>query len=383
VQDSSPRPTPPSTEQELASQQTTGLAPLDETAPIGDQDLAGADVVSEPDPLARRFFNLRTLASFLLGFALLAIVLPRMGVEMGDILERLSRADLGLYVAALVFYYLTFPVRAFRWRKLLRNVGFLPNEGVRLPSIPAITEIIMLSWFANCVVPAKLGDAYRAYLLKRSANVSFSKTFGTILAERIIDTLLLFSLLGLSALLAFRGALPGEVLTILELGLALVLIVLVGLLSMRNLSHFITPLVPSRFRSHYGLFEAGTLGAFGRGRMPMILVYSVLAWSIEVGRLYLVCQALGVSSLASIPAWPVLLFVALAAALLTTLPFTPGGLGIVETGVAGILVLAGSLGLISGMDRNLAASVAILDRTISYWSLIVVGLIIYALSKRR
>jgi glycosyltransferase 2 family protein len=335
--------------------------------------------VPEPDPLASRFFNLRTLASFLLGFGLLAIVLPRMNVEVGGILSRLTQANVWLYLLALGVYYLTFPIRAFRWRKLLRNVGFVPSEGVRLPSISGICEIILLSWFANCIVPAKLGDAYRAYLLKRSSNVSFSMTFGTILAERIIDTLLLFGLLGLSAILAFHGTLPGEVSTILQGGLVLVVLVLLGLLSMRNLSGWITPLVPIRFRPHYGLFEAGTLGAFARGRMPMIVLYSILAWAVEATRLYLVSLALGLSGLA----WPVILFVALAAALLTTLPITPAGLGFVESAMVGILLLASRAGLISGLDENLAASVAILDRTISYWSLIVVGLVVYVISKRR
>ena len=339
----------------------------------------GDVAVPEPDPLARRFFNIRTLASFLLGFGMLALVLPRMNVEFSGIVTRLSQANVWLYLLAMGVYYLTFPVRAFRWRKLLRNVGFLPGEGVKLPHIWGISEIIMLSWFANCIVPAKLGDAYRALLLKRSANVSFSRTFGTILAERIIDTLLLFSLLGLSATLAFGGALPGEILAILQAGLLLVVLVIVGLLSMRNFSRFITPLVPTRFRPQYVNFEQGTIGAFGLSRMPMVLIYSVIAWGVEVSRLYLVCLALGISSIS----WPVVLFVALAAALLTTLPITPAGLGFVESAVAGILLLAGQMGLIVGMDENLAASVAILDRTISYWSLIVVGVVLYGLSKRR
>lgn len=333
----------------------------------------------EPDPLARRFFNLRTLLSFLAGFGVLALVLPRMNVEVSGILNRLAQANLGLFLLALAAYYLTFPVRAFRWRKLLRNAGFLPGEGVRLPGIAAISEIILLSWFANSVVPAKLGDAYRAFLLKRAANVSFSKTFGTILAERIIDTLLLFGLLGLSASLAFHGTLPGEVLVILQGGLGLVALAIVGLLMMRNLSPYITRIMPIRFRRHYGLFEAGTLGAFGLGRMPMILVYSAIGWGIEAGRLYLVCLALGLSSVA----WPVVLFVALASALLTTLPITPAGLGFVESAIVGIFLLAGQTGLISGVDQSLAASVAILDRSISYWSVIVVGFAVYVFSKRR
>ena len=47
--------------------------------------------------------------------------------------------------------------------------------------INGLVEIIYLSWFVNCIVPAKLGDAYRSYLLKRNSNVAFSSTIGTIL----------------------------------------------------------------------------------------------------------------------------------------------------------------------------------------------------------
>jgi len=343
-------------------------APLDEAA--------NGSVIPEPDPLGRRFFNLRTLASFAVGLVILGFVIGR---SSEGVLENLTRANPLYYLAALALYYLTFPIRALRWRKLLRNVGFLPAEGVKLPSLVGITEIILLSWFANCIVPAKLGDAYRAYLLKRNSRVSFSKTFGTILAERIIDTLLLSVLLALSTTLAFGSALPGEIQTILLFGLALAAIVLIGLFSMRNFSRLITPLVPKRYRKHYVLFEAGTLGAFGVGRLPMIMLYSLMAWSIEAGRVYLVCLALGIPSID----WPIIVFVALAAALLTTVPFTPAGLGLVEAGIVGTLVLAANLNLVSGIDESLAKSVAILDRTISYLSIVAVGAVVLLVSKRR
>ena len=39
-----------------------------------------------------------------------------------------------------------------------------------------LTEILYLSWFANCVVPAKLGDIYRSYLARNCLGVSMSKT---------------------------------------------------------------------------------------------------------------------------------------------------------------------------------------------------------------
>ncbi|MCC6178049.1 MAG: flippase-like domain-containing protein [Chloroflexi bacterium] len=331
----------------------------------------------EPDPLAKKFLNLRTAISFVIGLAILGFVLSRVDVNIGEIRARLTQTNPWLFGAALVVYYATFLVRAMRWRQLLVNVGFDEGNGVRLPSTLGIAEIVMLSWFANCIVPAKLGDAYRAYLLKSTAGVSFSKTFGTILAERIIDMLLLFVLLVGSVLLTFHGSLPPAILSVMQIGLVLVVLVIGGLFVMRHHSHAITRLVPNRFRRHYTLFEQGTLGSFQA--MPLVLTYSVLGWGIEASRLYFVCLSLGLTELAP----PIVLFVALASALLTTLPITPAGLGFVESAIVGILLLASSLGLAPGIDENVAASVAILDRVISYWSLIVVGIALYFVTRKR
>jgi uncharacterized protein (TIRG00374 family) len=312
-------------------------------------------------------------------------------VNVAEIRAKIVQTSLPLFAAALVLYYLTFLVRALRWQQLLANVGYANDEAdangdgyrivdgrsIRLPSVFGLAEIVLLSWFANCIVPAKLGDAYRAYLLKSTAGVSFSRTFGTILAERIIDMLLLFSLLAASVLVAFSGALPAAILSIMQAGLVLVVLVIAGLMVMRNFSGLIRRFVPRRFRSHYGAFEHGTLGSFRA--MPLVLTYSVIGWAIEAGRLYLVCMSLGLVGLS--PA--IILFVALASALLTTLPITPAGLGFVESAIVGILLLAASWGLAPGIDENVAASVAILDRVISYWSLIVTGIILYFITRKR
>jgi len=62
---------------------------------------------------------------------------------------------------------------------------------------------------------------------------------------------------------------------------------------------------------------------------------------------------------------------------------TPAGLGLVESGVIAILLLLNSIGTVQGINQSLASSVAILDRSISYWSLVVIGIVVYALSRRK
>jgi uncharacterized protein (TIRG00374 family) len=56
--------------------------------------------------------------------------------------------------------------------------------------------------------------------------------------------------------------------------------------------------------------------------------------------------------------------------LLTVVPLTPAGLGFVELGVVGMLTVL-------GIGQQTAASIALLDRVVAYWSVIVVGAIVY------
>jgi glycosyltransferase 2 family protein len=68
------------------------------------------------------------------------------------------------------------------------------------------------------------------------------------------------------------------------------------------------------------------------------------------------------------------LLIALVAALLTTVPFLPGGLGLVEAGMIGVLITVG------GVTNSAAASITLLDRSISYGSLVIVGFVIFVVT---
>jgi hypothetical protein len=73
---------------------------------------------------------------------------------------------------------------------------------------------------------------------------------------------------------------------------------------------------------------------------------------------------------------PEALFVALLASLLTVVPLTPAGLGVVESGT----IIA--LRLLDVTDTN-AATIAIVDRGIAYWSVIVVGAVLSVAVRKR
>ena len=69
-------------------------------------------------------------------------------------------------------------------------------------------------------------------------------------------------------------------------------------------------------------------------------------------------------------------FVALIGSLLTAVPLSPAGLGIVEVGVVGVLTAA------YGVPPPEATAIALLDRVISVLSIIVFGSVAYSLSPK-
>jgi uncharacterized protein (TIRG00374 family) len=150
----------------------------------------------------------------------------------------------------------------------------------------------------------------------------------------------------------------------------------VGLTLMRRLRPLVLKLLPARLHRQYAHFEHGTLESFSA--LPLVVTLTLCSWVAEVLRLYLVTTALGLGGIAP----SVLVFVALASALATTLPLTPAGLGFAEGTIVGVFLLAAGAGLAPGVDEHAAASIALLDRTISYWSLVVFGLLGYFFSKR-
>ena len=324
--------------------------------------------------IGRRLGNWKSLASFAFAVAVLSLAIVKSGIDPTALWHRLRTLNLGLFFSAFVVYYVTFPLRGLRWKALLQNAyRETHSEVVDDMSVRGLTEIIYISWFVNCVVPAKLGDLYRAYLAKLWVHISWMKTVGTVMAERIVDILVLSLLLAATGLLVFHDRL-GKVSVILMFGVGLALAGIIALVLMKTLSSRIRRLVPERYVDRYIAFEEGTLGSLRR--LPLLLGLTGLIWFLEGGRWQLVFSSLGLQShtLSSIPFLPMLFF-ALGTAVLTTVPFTPGGLGLVEVGL-------GSLMIYLGIPKADAAAVVLVDRILSYYSIAFFGFVVYLLSKR-
>ncbi len=321
-----------------------------------------------PTPLSRRLRDPKTIISIVLPVVLVVLIATTVGnIDFGELVGHITQANLALLLAAFAIYYLGFPLRGYRWMVLLRGTG----TNIRMRDS---TEIIFISWLVNCLVPAKLGDVYRAWLLRLNYTVSLSRTFGTVFIERVFD-LFAIALLGLAAgFWSFRDGLPPEVRVVFAVGIGFIVLLAVGLFVIRNFGQRIIARLPlpARLREFYDRFEEGVFSIQAR-RVPIIAFVTAAIWATEAMRLYLVVQALGFDFPLGISG---AFFVALIASLLTAIPFTPAGLGLVELGVASILTI------LYGATQEQAGAIVLLDRAISVLSIIVLGSVAYVLSSK-
>jgi uncharacterized protein (TIRG00374 family) len=360
---------------------TSNLSSADEDSERHDPP-AQAEVERSGFSLARSLRNPRTLISFALAAAIIVFIVRGLNVDLAKTWQYMRGAQLGLLLCGFLVFYLTFPLRAIRWRLLLDNAGVPVREGRKSwASLPALMEYLYLSWFANCIVPAKLGDAYRGYLLKHNGRVSFSATFGTIFAERLLDMLGLFTFLVISGWSIFGTHLPPATNIIFISGLVLVVLIIAGLAGMRWLGPFVRRFLPQRLETMYTSFESAALRSFRPRILPSLALLTGGVWLLEGFRLFFVIQSLGIEGL-HLPL-SVIIFVALASSLLTAIPLTPAGLGVVEGAVTAVLLALPVAAGATPISRDLAIAVTFLDRTINFWSILIFGGLLYLFSKRK
>ncbi len=313
------------------------------------------------DAIRRRVLSVPTLVALLAGAALLAFVLWRVfDFDWSELWANIRGVDPLLYLAGAAVYYVSFWFRGLRWRLIAITANTDGQDGKTIPGATKMGGIILMGWFANSVAFLRLGDALRGWTLHRESKSPFASSLGTVLAERVQDMIAVLGLVFVAAILVTVSGdaeVPGVV---VAAAVGLVGALIIGLVAMRILGMRVSRFLPSRFQESYARFQHGTLSSFRGSNLPVQLLLGVIGWMLEIGRFYFVSQALDLDI-----GFGVVMFAALANAMLTTIP-TPGGFGFVEGGLTGLLVLL-------GVGDTDALSLTVVDRSISWLSVVLFG----------
>ncbi|MFC5412153.1 lysylphosphatidylglycerol synthase transmembrane domain-containing protein [Larkinella bovis] len=118
-------------------------------------------------------------------------------VDRAAMFDAFSKADYRWIVVSGLLTVVAHWSRAYRWSLLLE-----PVVGYRPAQFNA-TLAVLTGYFANLVVP-RMGEVTRCGTLNRLENVPVNVSFGTVVAERIFDVMMLVLLIGATFLIEFN-----------------------------------------------------------------------------------------------------------------------------------------------------------------------------------
>lgn len=180
---------------------------------------------------------------------------------------------------SLAFGILPQMARAWRWKMVLEPLGEHPRR-------TSCIDAIFMSYAASLVIP-RVGEVTRCGTLKTADGVSFTKSLGTVVTERLVDSLLMLLFTGIAFLLQlpmflrflketntnigdllYRFTGTGYIVTFICLVAALI----AGFVAIRRFSFF------KKGRDMLRDMWEGVLSLRKVRNLPLYLFYSVLIW---------------------------------------------------------------------------------------------------------
>lgn len=132
----------------------------------------------------------------LLGVYLLWHFYTAMDASTKEVFFRaIEEADYFWIILSLFLGWGSHLARAYRWKYMLDPLDLKPKFSHRY-------HALMVGYIVNLLIP-RAGEATRAALLYRTDKIPFSKSFGTIIGERVIDLLMLGLIVLIALFLSF------------------------------------------------------------------------------------------------------------------------------------------------------------------------------------
>jgi len=251
-------------------------------------------------------------------------------VERLKIWNTIKNADYFWISISLVFGFISNYSRAVRWKYMLAPLDCKPKT---YNSFFAV----MFGYLSNLGIP-RSGEILRGATLATYENISFEKSFGTIVSERVIDLLMLLLIMGWSLALQANEILhffsEYEINIWAGTGLLVVLLGLfyAGILILRRLN---SPLLTKVKLFLEGMWE-GMISIAGMKHKKMFILHTFIIWGMYIAIFWIV--KFSIPEVATLSLGPVLVAFIVGS---FSISITSGGIGLYPIAVAYSLQLFG------------------------------------------
>ena len=242
-------------------------------------------------------------------------------VELDELGQALARVDGGWLLVAVLVSLLIMVFRAWRWQLELR-----PLERVPLGRLWVISSV---AYLAINLLPVRLGEIVRPWLLSRRSSVSFSNVIGNLVLEKTVDLVVVvfYILVGLLTI----GALPPWVrqLALFPAVVAAILVSLVLLFWWKGevfVERWVLRVLPQGFGGRLKAILASVAEGMkvipNPGLLLAVFVVSLALWFLPIVSSYIMIRAFDLNAPFS-AALVVFIFIGFG----TALPNLPGMIG--------------------------------------------------------
>ncbi|MBT0653000.1 lysylphosphatidylglycerol synthase transmembrane domain-containing protein [Geomobilimonas luticola] len=303
-----------------------------------------------------------------IGISAVLLVMLFRQIDGRQVLAAFRSMDYRYLVPSIILTFVSYYCRAIRWRYLL-----LPQKATSLASLFPAT---IVGYMANNLLPARLGEFVRAYVLAEKERLDPSSVFATLVLDRLFDG---FTVLLILVLTLFTVRLPEGMEPVqegLKLGgyvtLALYVGVIVFLVLLKRRTHWTLDLLgrllrpfPARVAEKIipllGSFIAGIRMSSRPAELAALFVSSLVIWSTAIWPVDLVLRSFGIS-LPVTASMLIMVFLVFA----VMVPASPGYVGTYHAAcVYGLLAF--------NVQREMALSVALVMHGINFFPVILVG----------
>lgn len=263
-------------------------------------------------------------------------------VRLDQVLAALKHANYLGFVAVMVLTILGFWVRAVRWRSFISSPRRLGTG--------SLFSATMVGFMANNVLPFRLGEFVRPYVLARREGMSKTTLLATIVVERVVDMLTLLGILGISLMVhPFSNATEGGRMVRAGAGIMLVLClaltVFVVLLESRpalteRFIGWLTRPLPEALRGRVQRMVSHFLEGLGLFRdLPRLA--AVFVMSFAMFGIYVLALSVGMRSFGIVVPWYGGLVMLVITAVGIMVPAAPGYIGTLNLACIAGLALFG------------------------------------------
>ena len=235
---------------------------------------------------------------------------------------------------------IAFVIRVIRWQSMLSSTK---NIGMR-----RLTSSFLIGLMVNNILPARIGELARAYILGEKENVSKSLVFATIILERILDTLSVFAFL---ACLLFYLPIPENIKKTGLFIFGVCFLILIFLFLLKTHKAWTIKKVEKislKLSKILENFSEGLSALDSKRRFLLLIFYSILSWFIAGFSIHLLLLSIGISL-----GLHIAYFVLVMTVIGVMIPAAPGYIGTFHYFC--ILALQ-----IAGQEKEVAASFSIL-----------------------